>query len=284
MKRLLVTGGTGYLGAAVAHQAHQAGWQVAATYHSQQPPEEPTVTWLLLDVRQAQDIDVVFDRVQPDIVIHTAFRQHEPDMWDVTALGSYHVAAAAQTYGARLIHLSSDVIFDGETSIPYTEYAVPNPITPYGAAKADAEHFVSSVHTNVALVRTSLIYGFNPPDRHTRFILNIADGHDSAQLFCDEWRCPIFVKDLSDALLELACHNYRGIINVAGSEMVSRYTFGSLLAAHHGRNPERIASGLSTNQPVRRPRNCTLNVRLAQSMLTTPLRGLQEVLQDQQEC
>jgi dTDP-4-dehydrorhamnose reductase len=216
--------------------------------------------------------------VQPAVVIHTAFRQQDPDMWDINALGAHNVAAAAYTSGAHLIHMSTDVIFDGTTTSAYTEEEAPNPITAYGASKADAEHFVRSAHPQATLVRTSLIYGMQPIDRHTQFILDIADGRATARLFTDEYRCPVFVEDLAAALLELTAHSSCGIINIAGAETLSRHAFGCLLAAFHGRDPAQLAPGTLAGSGLQRPANCALDIRRAQGMLRTPLRSVREVL------
>jgi dTDP-4-dehydrorhamnose reductase len=277
-QRLLITGGTGYLGRELLRQALAQGWRLSATYHSQPPPDSADMTWLPLDVRQAGAVDRVIETIRPDVIIHTAFQQSGPDMWDITALGAHNVATAARSANARLIHLSSDVIFRGDREEPYTEDDVPDPIIPYGTAKADAEHFVATAHPEAVLVRTSLIYGFTPIDRHSQFILDIAEERSAAQLFRDEYRCPIFVGDLSTALLELASANYRGIIHIVGTECLSRYEFGRLIAAFYGYDPDQLDSALSADQETRRPRNCRLDIQRARDYLQTPLRSVREVL------
>ncbi len=281
-RQLLITGGTGYLGLEVIRQAAIQGWRVVATHYSQSPPPESAATWHLLDVRTAADVERLCTAIQPDVVVHTAFRQTEPDLWEVSALGSHNVATAARAVGSRLIHMSTDVIFDGDQDGFYTEDDTPTPITAYGTAKADAEHFVQAAHPASVLIRTSLIYGFEPMDRHTQFILDVADGRNPARLFRDEIRCPIFVGDLAAAILLLAEQNYSGIINVAGMECISRYTFGCMIAEFYGRDPERIASALSSEQATRRPRNCALDIQRAQALLSIPLRGVRTVLAEQQ--
>lgn len=275
---LLITGGTGYLGAELVRQAVQQGWRVVATSHSQSPPALPAVVWQPLDLRDVAAVQSLIGQVQPAAIIHTAFRQYDPDLWAVTAQGAGAVAQAAQQFNARLIHMSSDVIFDGEKPTAYTEADPPTPISAYGEAKAAAEQLVQVAHPRAVLVRTSLIYGFAPMDRHTRFILDVADGVQQAALFRDELRCPVFVGDLAAALLELIPLAWSGIINLAGGAVLSRYEFGRLLAAHYGRNPDNITGGLTTDYPVRRPRNCALDLTLAHSLLQTPLRGVPAVL------
>jgi dTDP-4-dehydrorhamnose reductase len=282
MQRLLITGGTGYLGGELIRQAHAQGWQVAATYFSHPPPmiaDDAQLLWISLDVRDMLQVEEALDAFQPDLIIHTVFQQSGPDLWSVTAEGARNVSVAAQALGVRLIHMSSDVIFDGEHEGAYTEQDAPSPVSPYGVAKAAAEQFVTEHAPNAVLVRTSLIYGFTPIDRHTRFVLDIADGRNTAQLFYDEYRCPIFVGDLAAALLELAQGDYRGVINIAGTECMSRHKFGMLLAQHHGRDPAQLPGSLSVDSAVRRPRNCRLDSSLARRILQTPLRGVRAVLE-----
>jgi dTDP-4-dehydrorhamnose reductase len=281
MKRVLITGGTGYLGNELVCQAYEQGFLVAATYYNHAPPlNNPLeVSWLPLDICDPLTVEEGLDIFQPDIVIHTAFRQQPPHLWEVNARGAQHIALAAAHVGARLIHLSSDVIFDGERAGgKYTESDIPAPITDYGKSKADAENLVREACPSAVLVRTSLIYGFPAIDRHTRFVLDIVTGKRRAALFQDEYRCPIFVGDLAAALLELGTQSYQGVLNIAGTECLSRYEFGVLLAQAHGYDASLIPAGWSQESPHPRPRNCALDVRLARQILRTPLRGVREIL------
>jgi dTDP-4-dehydrorhamnose reductase len=262
--RLLITGGTGYLGGELLRQAAAAGHAPAGG----------------ADIRDAAAVEALLAELRPELVIHTAFRQGGPELQATTAAGAGHVARASAGVGARLVHLSSDVIFDGEREGPYSEADTPTPISDYGAAKAAAEAMVAAAHPGAAIVRTSLIYGFAPIDRQTQFVLDVAAGRRDDRLFVDEFRCPIFVGDLAAALLELAALPYAGVLNIAGAERVSRYELGLLMARACGVDPAGIRGARSAESPVRRPRNCALAIGCAQGLLATPLRGVRQVLAD----
>ncbi len=280
MSSIFITGGTGYLGSALVRQAGAGGHSVAASYFSQTPPAGGAATWTPLDIRDALAVEEALDQLAPELVIHTAYLQSGPELMAITAEGAGHVARAAAAVGARLIHLSSDVIFDGERAGSYDEADAPAPISDYGEAKARAEELVAAAHPGAAIVRTSLIYGFDPIDKISRFALDVAEGRTAARLFSDEFRCPIYVEDLAAALLELAQLPYSGVLNIAGAERVSRYELGRLIAQAWGVDPAGLVAGLSSESPVRRPRNCTLDSSRAQALLRTRLRGIRAVLRE----
>ena len=275
--RLLVTGGSGYVGAGILRRAPK-DWQLAATYLAH-PIEQAGVAAFCVDVRDANAVNRLFDEFHPDVVIHAAALMTGDGMMSVNADGSRNIARAAMRHNTKLIHLSSDVIFDGEHA-PYDESAIPAPITPYAESKARAEQVVREEHPRSIIVRTSLIYGFDPMDSRTRQILDGAMPY----LFTDEYRCPIFVDDLADALIELAAQTFEvletskvSMINIAGAQRLSRYEFGVTLARAFGVEP-RFEPALSASHPSPRPRDCTLDISLAQKILRTKLRSVNAVL------
>jgi dTDP-4-dehydrorhamnose reductase len=216
---------------------------------------------------------------QPDAIIHTSAVVSGELLHPLNVNGSRHVALAATEAHARLIHLSSDVIFDGEHA-PYDERASPQPITAYARSKAEAEQIVAESSRHPVIVRTSLIYGFQPMDPRTRDTL---DGK-MPRLFSDEFRCPIFVNDLADALLELIARKPVfsekpgfSVLNLAGPQKLSRYEFGLKLARAFGVDPK-FEPAPSESHPTPRPRDVTLDISLAQTVLQTRLRSVDEVI------
>jgi dTDP-4-dehydrorhamnose reductase len=277
MQRLLITGGTGYLGAELVRRASLGAWDVSATFFTRRP-EHDGPSWLALDIRDRAAVQRAFAELRPDAVIHTAYRQRGPDLWSTSAEGAGAVAGAAHSVGARLIHMSSDALFDGERQGRYTEDDDPSPISAYGEAKAAAEQMVAQAYPQALIVRTSLIYGGAAPGPHEQLVFDALAGRADIAFFTDELRCPIVVGDLAAALLELVRMGRSGRLHVAGADVVSRYEFARLVAAAHGQNPAQLRAALSEASGGRRPRNCALDSSRAQQLIRTRLRGIREVL------
>lgn len=277
--RLLITGASGYLGSALLRLAVQRGHHTAGT--SLQSAAPAGVRWLPLDLRQPAAAAQTIAAVRPQAVIHTAFRQYDPDLWTVTAAGAAQIAAASRAVGAQLLHLSTDVVFDGRSARAYREEDALTPIHAYGRAKSAAELMVAAAAPSATIVRTSLIYGFTPPDRQSRFALEIARGERSERLFGDEWRCPVFVDDLARALLDLLEHPYAGVLHIAGAEVLSRFAIGVALARHYGLATAQLQPASSRDAAAVRPRYCVLDCQRVQQHLGWAPRGLRQVLAEQ---
>jgi dTDP-4-dehydrorhamnose reductase len=262
--RLFVTGLGGYLGRELGARARAGGWRVAGIEGSAQ-----------LDVRDADGVRRAVVAERPDVVVHTAYRMDDAS---VNVEGTRSVLAAAGAAGARMIHLSTDLVFGGSER-PLTEDDVPTPVTPYGAAKLEAERLCPP---ETLLVRTSLLYGGAVPSPHERAVIAAADGVRAMSFFTDEVRCPIAVGDLADALLELAALARErahappvGPLHLAGADALTRLQFAQLVAARHGRDPSALRGGVGGPG---RPKRLALDCAKARALLRVRLRGAREVL------
>jgi dTDP-4-dehydrorhamnose reductase len=240
--RLHVTGATGYLGRELVRL-------------------RPDATTERVEVLDADAVTRLFARLRPDVVVHTAYRQEEPE---VNALGSEHVARAAAAVGARLVHVSTDVVFDGRKGSPYVEEDPLSPVTEYGRSKADAEVRVALAHPDALLVRTSLLYGGAEPSKH-----EVAARSPGNTFYTDEIRNPIRVQDLARALVDLAEVDVAGPLHVAGADAVSRHEFAELIA----KQPLPGAPA-----PPGRPKDCSLASGRAEALLRTRFPGVRELL------
>jgi dTDP-4-dehydrorhamnose reductase len=245
--RIHVTGSTGFLGSELMRRA-------------------PGATGERVEVRDADAVAALLRRLHPDVVIHTAYRQDGEGAAEIVVDGSENVARAAAAVGARLVHLSTDVIFDGRKGAPYVEADAASPCTPYGEAKAEAERRVVAEAPDALLVRTSLIVGGpgHEPSKH-----ELAARDPAMTFYENEIRSPVQVGDLAAALLELAALDVSGPLNVAGADDVSRAELAELVTER----PVRRAAA-----PAGRPLDCSLDSSRATALLRTELRGVRSVL------
>ena len=245
--RIHVTGATGYLGAELVCL-------------------RPDATSERVEIRDVEAVETLFRRLRPDVVIHTAYRQDGQTARAINVDGARNVARAAAAVGARLLHMSTDVVFCGRCKGDgrYVERDRPCPVTEYGASKADAEDVVREQHAGAVLVRTSLIYRGAEPSKHERAAVD-----PTATFYDDEIRTPVHVRDLARSLLEIAELDVSGPLHVAGADAVSRLEFAELIARR------RLAGSPA---PDDRPLNCALDSSRAQALLRTRLRGVREVL------
>jgi dTDP-4-dehydrorhamnose reductase len=272
--RLLVTGASGALGHVVCEQAAAAGMPVTGT-HLLSPVRSSGTTAVRLDVRDVEAVRRVFADARPHVVVHTAYRQ---DDRATTSGGAAAVAMAAQETGARMVLVSSDVVFPGGPDA-FDEDAEPAPVTDYGRAKLAAEQAVAELVTDSVVVRTSLVLGASGGRRSPMegYVHELAAGRADGVLFTDDVRCPVHIDDLAAALLELATGTGRGVRHCAGPDALSRHEIGLLVAQRDGLDPGALRPGTRAGT-VDGPLELRLDSRRTQSGLATRLRGAREFL------
>ncbi|MCX5278389.1 SDR family oxidoreductase [Streptomyces virginiae] len=270
---VLVIGGSGFLGTELLRQARSVGRSTAATFNSR-PGNTANTSWHHLDLQDHRRIDEVLDVVQPSVVINSSSGNSN---WAVTADGPGRIAQCAARRGIHLVHVSSDAVFSGSRGSGYDEMALPDPVTPYGAAKGAVETAVRLLHPAAAIVRTSLIIG-DGGSGHERVVHELADGTRSGALFTDDVRCPVHVADLAAALLELATSRVAGIAHVAGSEALTRYELGLLIARRDGLDPSLLPAGRRADTRLPGALDVRLDCRATQQRLSTRFRGARAFL------
>ena len=266
---LLVIGGTGFLGRELVATAMADGRSVAATYLTGTP--DATVEWHRLDLADGGGTAAtLIEKLRPRAVINAAYVQKGADLHTITAIAPGAIAAATSATSCRLVHLSSDVVFDGTTTRPYTEDDRPAPVYDYGRAKARAEQLVVAADATAVIVRTSLLWsqtGDGGPQMHL-----VRDRDVS--FFTDEVRNPLRVDRLARACLELADRSeIHGLLHVAGADAIDRLAFARHLAPLAGRDPGELRGGAG-DPDAARPRNCPLDSSRACRLLTAPLPGV----------
>jgi len=253
--RVLITGGAGVLAGHLIVGAPPHA-ELHLTEHAT-PVEDARRRVAVVhrvDLCDAGATAVLIDRVRPDVVVHTAYRQS--DRADVvTATG--HVAEAAAAVGAALVALSTDVVFAGDRP-PYGESDPVDPVTDYGRWKVEAERACVAAVSDACLVRVSLIVALDPPDRVTASLFDAIDEGSSPTMFVDEWRQPAAATDLAAAIwaiTELDRPDRAGVWHLPGPERCSRHELAVALARATGRDPAAVAEAHQADHPSVRPQD-----------------------------
>lgn len=279
---LLITGGSGYLGRHLTAKAVDS-FQVYTTY-TRHPDQIKAGQAMPLVLTRRDDVLRLVGDLSPQAIIHAAAvnpgQGDDETMRQVNALGSRYVAEAAVAVGARLVHVSSDMVHDGKNA-PYTDDAPPSPLSGYGRSKAEAEAAVAEIDPTAAIVRTSLIYGLAEMDRGTEgFVARLRAGQPLV-LFSDSIRQPVWVESLAGALLKLATEkaDFAGLLNVAGRQVLSREEFGRRMLQWWRIDPgDLLQSGRAAEVSATIPLDLRLSVSKAEQILQMRLPGVDEVL------
>jgi len=276
MKKLLITGGAGYLGQSLLRQAQN--WTLHSTFFETVPQSHPKILFHQCDLRVKSQVKQLILTSQPDVIIHTACSNRGSHGLEAIHSAGENLAEESRSGNIPLIHLSTDMVFDG-TQGPYSEEAPPTPVTAYGSMKAKTEDTIHSLAPHSVIIRTSLMYGIHPNDHVTNWLLESIQQGKSLHLFTDEIRCPIWVDNLSEALLEIADSPQFGILHIAGPTALSRWDFGHMiLKVFQMENHPSILPGKSHELGMVRPLNLTMNIDKAKRILRTSLVGPHEVL------
>jgi dTDP-4-dehydrorhamnose reductase len=233
MKKLLITGASGFLGWHVC-QIAQTDWQVHGTYH-RHPAVIPGVEMHGLDLTDDRKLRTFLQTLNPAALIHTAALsqpnacQNQPQLsHGINVQATWTIADHCAAAQIPCVFTSSEQVFDGNHS-PYRETDRPDPLNLYGEHKLAAEIGLLDRYPAAAVCRMPLMYGVAPtaPSFIQPFIQRLQSG-ELLQAFTDEIRTPVSGFDAAKGLL-IALEKVQGIIHLGGQERLSRYEMAKIL-------------------------------------------------------
>jgi len=205
---------------------------------------------------------------KPDVVIHCAAFTNvdgctrDPDLaYRVNALGTRNVALACQGVNCPIVCISTNEVFDGRKSEPYSEFDTPNPINVYACSKLAGEQFVRDLLDKFYIVRTAWLYGQGGSNFVTK-IIQLADTHGKLRVVNDEIGSPTYASDLAQAIVQLIGTGVYGVYHFVNGGIASRYDFACKILELTGR----------ANMPVE-PISSAEFQRASAPPLYTPLRN-----------
>ncbi len=240
--KLLVTGGNGLLGGRILEKARERYGLISVDLQEESLLDIKNVYYHRLDITEPGAIQDVISRSDPQCVFHTAAFtevdgcEADPELaWKVNVEGTRNVANACSGRGIKMIHLSTDYVFDGENG-PYRESDPVHPLNQYGKTKLESENIVLGSSGNSVIARTMVLYGFAPGIRMnfvTWLIGHLGKGK-RASVVTDQYGTPTLADDLAETLIKLFEKDASGVYHTAGSEQIDRYSFALRIAGIFG--------------------------------------------------
>lgn len=221
--KVLLAGANGQLGRCFQDRL-PFGWQILATDSTE------------LDITDLAQVTATVSAFKPNSILnaaaYTAVDKAESEVAAaerINAVGPANLASVATQHGIRLVHVSTDYVFDGNTNTPYTEESVTNPLSVYGITKLAGERAVSAAAPDAIIVRTAWVfseYGNN----FVKTMLRLGKERDALSIVDDQRGYPTYAGDLAQAIIALLQQNAAGgIYHYAGDKEVSWFEFAQTI-------------------------------------------------------
>ncbi len=194
-----------------------------------------------VDITQPGAINTAIAETRPELILHCAAwtdvdgAARDPQAaYKANGLGTQNVALAAAQAGAALAYISTNEVFDGTKSTPYSEFDALNPINPYGQSKRAGEWFTQNLCRQFYILRIAWLTA--PGGRNfVHRIIQLADERGALKVVTDEVANPTFVNDLADALVKLVNTGQYGVYHLTNSGHCSRYEYARKILELSGR-------------------------------------------------
>jgi dTDP-4-dehydrorhamnose reductase len=287
--RILVTGSTGQLGSEVLRAFSGSGHELIAPARKE------------LDLMNPDRVAERVRHIEADWVINCAAytqvdraESEQEQAFVINREGPARIAAAVAGYGGRLLHVSTDFVFDGRQSRPYREEDEARPLGVYGCSKWEGEQAVRAALPGAVILRTAWVYGVHGHN-FVKTILRIARAGKPLKVVNDQLGSPTWARDIAGAIRTLVQNRARGTYHYTDAGSTSWHGFAAAIIAGaieagfmlKTTFVEAIpTSGYPT--PARRPAYSVLDTRKIQSLLTAPIPhwrdSLERMLKELHSC
>lgn len=264
--KVLITGSNGLLGQHLVKLFKTGNqWEIIATSRGENRlKNQEGYQYISLDISNEQQASRTIRSVRPDVIIHAAAMTHvdqceteKEACWKTNVLATKNLIAPARETGAFILLLSTDFIFDGAAG-PYSENALPDPISYYGMSKLAAELLLYGSGLEWAVARTVLVYGVAEDMSRSNIVLWVKNSLGQGKkinVVDDQWRTPTLVQDLAMGCKLIAEKKQQGVYNISGKDMLTPYEMALKVAEHFHLDSSLIAraDASSFTQTARRP-------------------------------
>ncbi|QAV25732.1 dTDP-4-dehydrorhamnose reductase [Neobacillus thermocopriae] len=217
--KIVITGANGQLGQELVRQLQQTNFELYPFTKSD------------LDITNENIVNEVITKIKPDIIINAAAYTkvdeaeiEEEIAYLVNAFGQRNLAVAAEKVGAKICYISTDYVFDGNSTVPYREYDQTNPLGVYGKSKLVGEELTKSLCSRYFIVRTAWVYG-EFGQNFVKTMLRLAKEKEELGVVNDQIGSPTYTVDLARFVIELVQTEKFGIYHTTNDGFCSWYEF-----------------------------------------------------------
>lgn len=265
--------GAGFLGSHVTEKFMKNGFKVNSTSLSGKNSS------MKLDITNFKNTEKSIEILNPDLIINCVsptnidFLEENPNLaFSVNHFALENIAKIVDKLGIRLIHISTDSVFDGIKG-KYNESDPPKPINVYSKSKYEGEKVIQKICDNYVIVRTNF-YGV---DKYKNFlfskVLDELEHNRTVIGFDDVIFNPLEITNLSQMIKEIATTDFTGIIHLASDEIITKYDFCKKITCFFGMEQSLVKKGSIEDMKfiARRPKNTSLSNKLAKQIIKTPI-------------
>ena len=270
--KILVTGANGQLGREVARQG--TGHELILTDYEK------------LDITDSTAVASFMREIKADAVIHCAAYTNVDGAEDdadgafrVNVVGAQNMAAACLETGARMVYVSTDYVFDGQSKSPYREFDATNPQSVYGVTKWKGEQIVKEILGRHYILRTAWLYGDG--NNFVKTMLRLAATNDTLRVVHDQIGTPTSTAELTKAIFKLLASDAYGTYHGTCQGQCSWYDFACEIFRQAGKDVKVIP--VTTDEfprPAKRPAHSVLDNYMLRLTVGDPMSTWQEALQE----
>lgn len=281
MKRKIFLFGRGFLGNYIVNEFKKYGDEVYSSRLTNCSKDD-----FKIDIRDKNSIFNVLEKIKPDIIINCVaitdldFLEDNPEVgFEINSEGSKNIAIVSEKYGAKLIHISTDSVFDGKKGM-YDENDSVNPINVYAKTKLLAEKYVKQETTNYLILRTNFI-GYDSEDKNLlNWMISKLSKQETIIGFNDVFFTPIEVSYLSSLIYKLSSVEESLFLNLSSDKKISKYDLAIMICNLFSFNKKLIKKGSSTDISFKasRPKDTSLSNEQAKKLLNNNFLSLNDSL------
>jgi dTDP-4-dehydrorhamnose reductase len=235
--RIVVFGNAGQLGVELMRDFASRGWQVRGWDRNE------------VDITQPDAVEAAVASVDPAVVVNAAaynqvdVAEEEPSAaYQVNALAVRNIAMACRQSGSRMVHYSTDYVFDGKTDRPYVETDQPHPMGAYGVSKLAGELYAKAYLDAPLIIRTSGVFGpgglATARGNFVELMLRLASSGQIIRVVEDHVASPAYAPALAARTADMVERNLTGTYHVGGGTPISWYEYARIIFAEAGLKPE----------------------------------------------